>query len=156
MVDEGDLAPNLTIPAVTEEITTTSLAAQWDEGPAVLVFFPGAFSGTCTAELTTFDRRLEEFTSVGARVVGITVDTPWVLAAFRDRHDLSLPLLGDIDHATIRAFDATTAIPDLEMDEVASRTVIIVETDGTIAWRWDGDLDAEPEYDTVLDAARDV
>src|SRR3970040_2947287 len=72
--------------------------------PVVLAFFPGAFTGVCTREMCTFRDSLNVFTDAGARVVGISVDTPYAQKAWGEQLGLTLTLLSDFNRRAVMAF----------------------------------------------------
>src|SRR5690606_29102726 len=62
-------------------------------GPVLVVFFPFAFTGICTGELTAL--RDDQALARRARIVGVSCDSMFALRAFADQHDLRFPLLSD-------------------------------------------------------------
>jgi peroxiredoxin len=154
MVEEGEDAPPFTAPASkpTGDIEAVSLSELTVDGPVVLAFFPGAFTGVCTTEMETFDDRLAEAHEAGAEVVGVSIDSP-----FADRHDLSFPLVGDTEKAVISAYDVRMDFDAFDLEAVARRAVFVVDADGTVTYEWvAADPGLEPDYDAVLRAAADA
>ena len=68
----GQQAPELT--AINNERQPVTLRDIKGK-TAVLVFFPGAFTGGCQEEACTFRDALAEYNDVGAQVYGISVDS---------------------------------------------------------------------------------
>lgn len=155
MLDPGDTAPAFTVAAATpdDEIVDVTLGDHLGGGPLVLVFFPGAYSSTCTTELRAFADRTDELRALGATVLGVSVDSPFVLRAFRAEHELPFTLLSDFDREVIQAYDVTTTLDGVRMSDVAARAVVVVDGSGVVTWRWRGDPDEEPDYGAVLGAA---
>lgn len=60
-----------------------------------LVFFPLAFSGTCTGELCALRDNLSLFTAEGVELLGISVDSKYTLRAWADQEDYQFSLLAD-------------------------------------------------------------
>lgn len=149
MLDVGEIGPDFTVPAVDGEATTFTLSEAIESGPLVIVFFPGAFTGTCSSELRTFQDRYERYSELGARVVGMSVDSPLVLSEFRSREGFAFPLLSDFDREVITAYGVTEEFPDWGIDDLAGRAVLVLDTDRRIRWRWMGDPGEEPPYDAV-------
>ena len=108
MVDVGDDAPDFTVPVARDDIESFSLSTHLDEAPLVLAFFPAAFSSTCTAEMDSFQERLDRFTEAGAAVYGVSTDSPFALSAFRADRGLDFGLLSDYDRDLIDAYDLRT------------------------------------------------
>lgn len=157
MVDVGDDAPDFTAPLADGDIRSFTLSEHLDEAPLVLAFFPAAFTGTCTAELCTFQDRLANFEDVGATVYGVSVDLPFALNEFRDAEDLSFGLVSDTTRDIVDVYDVRTNMPARGVEGVAKRAVFVVDEAGTITYAWvTGDLGREPDYDEVAAAAEDA
>jgi peroxiredoxin len=128
-------------------------------GPlTVLVFFPGAFTGVCTKEACTFRDSMSEFNSINARVVGISVDSPFAQKAFVDANGLNFPLYSDFSRHAVRAFGIED--PNFSgglLPGVAKRSVFVVDRDGVVRWRWVSDNPGvEPDYAAVADAVKSL
>jgi mycoredoxin-dependent peroxiredoxin len=61
----------------------------------VLMFYPLAFSGICTAELCGIRDELPAFHNDDTVTLAVSVDSTYVLKAFADRESYSFPLLSD-------------------------------------------------------------
>ena len=61
----------------------------------VLVFFPMAFTGTCTNELCEIRDRSTDFVSDDVQVLGISCDTTASLKVFSEQEGFQYPLLSD-------------------------------------------------------------
>ncbi|QLH83536.1 redoxin domain-containing protein [Halosimplex pelagicum] len=153
MVDEGDAAPDFTAPLADGDVTQFTLSDRLDEAPLVLAFFPGAFTGTCTHEMETFEDRLDEFGDLGATVYGVSVDTPFALNAFREDSGLTFGMLSDTNRRIVDAYDLAMDFASLGVDDVAKRAVVVVDGEGAVRYEWvAGDPGIEPDYDEVRDA----
>ncbi len=124
--------------------------------PVVVAFFPAAFTGVCETELCTFRDEMSGFTDVGARVVGVSVDSRFTNAAFAAAHNLNFPVLSDYTRGTIKEWDLV--FPDLAGMpgyDVARRAVYVIDADGTVSWCWLSDSPAdEPPYAEVQAAVK--
>jgi peroxiredoxin len=63
--------------------------------PVALVFFPLAFSSTCTSELCELRDNLTLFTDGGIELMGISVDSKATLRAWADHEGYQFTLLAD-------------------------------------------------------------
>lgn len=105
--------------------------------PAVIAFFPLAFTSTCTEEMCTFDADLRAYEGLGAQVVGISVDSPFVLAKFRQELGLHFPLLSDFHREAAQAFGVLRTAPlGPGLRGVADRAVFVADADGTLRYVW--------------------
>jgi peroxiredoxin len=153
MVSVGEPAPDFTAPLANGDVTEFTLSDRLDEAPLVLAFFPAAFTGVCTAELETFEERLDELAVADATVYGISVDTPFALDAFRDDAGLSFGLISDTNRRLVEAYDVAMDFESSGVENVAKRSVFVVDGDGTVAYAWvSDDPGIEPDYDAVVDA----
>lgn len=63
----------------------------------VLLFFPLAFTSVCTKELCGVRDNLDIYNTASAKVFGISVDSPQVLARFKAEQGLNFELLSDFN-----------------------------------------------------------
>lgn len=157
MVDTGDDAPDFTAPLANGNLDSFTLSEHLDDAPIVLAFFPAAFTGTCTTEMCTFRDQLANFENIGATVYGVSIDTPFVLNEFRERHDLNFGLLSDTNRELIDEYDVRMDFADLGVHGVAKRSVFVVDDDGEVTYAWvSDDPGVEPDYEAVEEAAAEA
>lgn len=78
----GQEAPDFTLPGRGGESVT--LSSYRGEKNVVLVFYPLAFSGVCTKQLTTIGGNESQYADQDAQVIGISVDSHFSQSAFAD------------------------------------------------------------------------
>jgi mycoredoxin-dependent peroxiredoxin len=110
-----------------QTVTLSRLRGQ----PVLVVFFPWAFSGICTGELTTLQQNLGGFEGAGARVLAISCDPMFALRAFAEQEQFGFDLLTDHwPHGGIaRAYDV--------FDDQAGcslRGSFVVDVAGQVSW----------------------
>jgi peroxiredoxin Q/BCP len=71
----------------------------------VLFFYPRASTPGCTKEAMDFSRLSGAFAALGTDVLGISADPLRAQETFRDKHDLTVPLLSDEAHTVLETFD---------------------------------------------------
>jgi peroxiredoxin len=157
MLAVGETAPTFTVPIAHgdayDDIGEFSLAEALGDGPLVLAFFPAAFTGGCTEEMCTFRDSLAAFEAVDARVYGLSVDLPFALNTFIRRHDLSFPMLSDVDRTVIHDYDVI--IEDLYgIPEVADRAVFVLDDAGTVTYAWAREGERNPDFEALVDEVR--
>src|SRR5690606_4314901 len=74
---------------------TVRLSEWCSRSPVVLVFFPLAFTGTCTDELGELRDHASLFEQAGARVLAVSVNDVASVRVFAERERLPFPLLAD-------------------------------------------------------------
>ncbi|MEP6651573.1 MAG: peroxiredoxin [Lapillicoccus sp.] len=125
----GDLAPAFALRNQFGE--TVSLGDFRGEKQVVLVFFPFAFSGTCTGEFREIRDRLEDFEGDDIQVLGLSCDPMESLRAWADAEGYFFPLLSDFwPHGeTARDYGVFW-----ENTGFAIRGTFLVDADGVIRW----------------------
>jgi peroxiredoxin len=96
-----------------------------------ILFFPYAFSGVCTGEMSGIRDRLDEFLTFDTEVVAISCDSVYALRAFADQDGLNFPLLSDFwPHGEVsrcyEVFDEKKGSP--------RRSSYVVDKDGALRW----------------------
>ncbi len=80
-VEVGQEAPDFTLKnQLGDEISLSSFRGDKN---VVVMFYPLAFSGTCTTQLTGVSHREEEYSEEQAQVLGVSVDSHHAQAAFK-------------------------------------------------------------------------
>ena len=153
MVTENESAPTFTATVGTSDHETFELEDHLGDGPVVLAFFPGAFTPPCSNEMIALQDHLDEFEAAGAKLFGISADSPFSQGAFREEHGIEFDLVSDMDGSVIEAFNLEIEIPDLGLHGIANRAVYVLDEEGTVTYRWVAeDPTNEPDYDELLDA----
>jgi peroxiredoxin len=148
-VDVGSVAPDFTL--VDQDRTPVTLSAFRGQ-PVVLLFFPGAFSSTCTAELCAFRDQMTRLNQARAQVLGISVDTFFALKAFRDSQHYTFPLLSDFNKEVIRLYDVFFE-DMIGLKGLAKRAVFVIDAAGIVRHKEVvEDARNEPDYGAVFAA----
>ncbi len=149
-VDVGAKAPDFTLHNQNREEVTLSEVLK--KGPVVLAFLPGAFSGTCTAEMCNFRDSASELDTLNAQVLGITVDTFFTLKAWADAHKFTFPLLSDFNKEVTPKYGVLN--PDMiGLKNLPYRAVFVIDREGTVRHKEVvQDARNEPDYGKVKQA----
>ena len=105
-LEPGDKAPDFTLPA--DDGSKVKLSAHKGH-PVVLYWYPKDDTPGCTREACAFRDRKAEIAKLGAKIFGISADTPESHGQFRDKFELNFPLLADVDHQRGRTHTARGA-----------------------------------------------
>lgn len=89
----GDTAPAFTLP--DSDIQPVSLADFAGRKAALVVFYPFAFSGLCTGELTAVRDDLATFQNAQVQVLAVSTDPTYTLKAWSQAESFDFPLLSD-------------------------------------------------------------
>lgn len=146
MVNQGEKAPEFILhdsdrkPRTLKELVSGR--------PALLAFFPGAFTGVCTREMCAFR---DGFQGINAQIVGVSVNDPWSNKAFAEHNKLPFPILSDYMREVVRQYSIVhNDFGNLKGYNAAKRSVFILDSNGVIAYKWvSEDPGKEPPYDEL-------
>jgi peroxiredoxin len=110
----------------------------------VILFFPQAFTGVCTTELCSIRDNMNVYTSLNAEVVGISVDSIFTLAKFKEEQGYNFNLLSDFNKDVSKAYGAFYDEFVFDMKGVSRRAAFVVDGNGQI------------QYAEVLESAGDL
>lgn len=102
--------------------------------PVVVLFFPLAFTGVCTAELCSVRDSIADYNALDAQVLAISVDSLFTLAKFKAEQSLNFPLLSDFNKEVSRAYGALYESFVFDMHGVSKRSAFVVDKEGKIAY----------------------
>lgn len=118
----------------------------------VLFFYPRASTPGCTKEAMDFSRLSGAFAALDTDVVGVSADPQRAQETFRDKHDLTVPLLSDEAHTVLEAF-GVWGDKSLygKIFQGIIRTTVLIGPDGRVINIWrnvkvDGHADAVLSY----------
>jgi peroxiredoxin len=127
----GQQAPDFTLfDTEKREVTLSSFKGQ----PVVVLFFPLAFTGVCTAELCSVRDSIAEFNQVNAQVLAISVDSLFTLAKFKEEQKLNFPLLSDFNKEASRSYETLYESFVFNMNGVSKRSAFVIDPEGNIAY----------------------
>ncbi|MGC9155401.1 MAG: peroxiredoxin [Ferrimicrobium sp.] len=72
--------------------------------PVVLAFYPDDFSPVCTTQLRAYSANIDDFTQLGAVMLGISPQTLSSHESFKDRLGIRFPLLSDRERTVAKAY----------------------------------------------------
>ncbi len=148
MVNLEETAPDFKLPDTQRNMKSL---ADYRGNKTVLAFFPGAFTAVCTKEMCTFRDSMHKFNKLDAKVVGISVDSPFSLAEFAKQNRLEFDLLSDSNKEVSTLYGALhddfIGVPGLK---ASKRAVFILDRDGKVRYRWvSDDPGKEPDYSEI-------
>ncbi len=135
----GTKAPDFTLPTKTAEgAKPIRLSENFGQQHTLLLFFPMAFTGTCTNEMCGVSNGLREYRDLNATVYGISGDNPFAQEAWAQKENITVPLLSDYEHRVARTYDVAydSFLPQLNLPigGVAKRAAFIIDREGVIQY----------------------
>jgi peroxiredoxin len=97
----------------------------------VLAFYPLDFSPVCTDQLSIYQEVLPEIEAKGAALVGVSVDSAYCHRAFRDKLNLTIPLLADFHPKGAMSREYGAYQEDFGTN---NRSLVLVGEDGVVRW----------------------
>jgi peroxiredoxin Q/BCP len=124
--------------------------------PVVLFFYPRADTPGCTREAIDFTRLNSAFADSGTAVLGISADTIKAQESFRNKHQLSTPLISDEKHEMLEAYGAWGEKSMYGRTFLGIiRTTVLIDAQGQIARIW-RNVRVDGHADEVLAAAKSL
>jgi peroxiredoxin len=148
----GQPAPQFTL--LSTEVKPVSLS-DFKGKKVVIHFFPFAFTGVCTTQLCTMRDNFGFYEGINAEVLGISVDSPFTLAKFKEENNYQFPLLSDFNKEVSSAYGAIYEEFVLGLKGVAKRAAFVIDEDQNIIYaevlESAGDL---PNFDAIAEAVK--
>jgi peroxiredoxin len=130
-IEIGQLAPDFTLYDSTKtKVTLSDLRGD----NVLLLFFPLAFTSTCTAELCSVRDNISFYNSVKAMVFGISVDSLHTLAKYKAEQNLNFTLLSDFNKDVSTAYGTIYEMFSYDMKGVSKRSAFIIDKEGIVKY----------------------
>lgn len=129
----GTKAPDFTLKSKTPADVEVKLSNNFGQKNTVLLFFPLAFTGVCTAELCDVTSGLNAYKDLNADVIGISVDSPFAQAAWAQKEKIGITLVSDLNKATTKAYDVV--FPMLAgVGDTSARAAFVIDKSGVVQY----------------------
>jgi peroxiredoxin Q/BCP len=150
---EGALAPEFDLPRDGGgRASLTDYLGQ----KLVIFFYPRADTPGCTREAIDFTRLKPDFAAAGTAVLGVSADPVKTQESFRNKHQLSVPLISDETHEMLQAYGAWGEKSMYGRTFLGVlRTTVLIDAAGRVARIWHG-VKVDGHADAVLAAAREL
>lgn len=143
----GQKAPDFTL--FSSDLKKVSLS-DYAGKKVVIHFFPMAFTGVCTTQLCTMRDSFGYYEGLGAEVLGISVDSPFTLAKFKEDNTYQFPLLSDFNKEVSQAYGAYYDEFVFNLKGVSKRAAFVVDENQQLIYaevlESAGDL---PDFDAI-------
>ncbi len=100
----------------------------------VLLFFPLAFTSTCTVELCNVRDNYAMYNQLNAKVFGISVDSLFALGKFKQEQNLNFDLLSDFNKTASIAYQCLYPEFGFGMQGVSKRAAFVIDKDGFLKY----------------------
>jgi len=137
----GQQAPDFTLFNTEKRPVTLSALRQQN---VLLLFFPLAFTSTCTEELCSIRDNLKIYEGLNVLPVGISVDSLFALKRFKEEQRLNFPLLSDFNKQVSKTYGSLYEEWGFGWQGVGKRSAFLIDRNGTV------------QYAEVLENANDL
>ncbi|MES2752240.1 MAG: peroxiredoxin [Pseudomonadota bacterium] len=148
---EGDTAPAFFLPRDGGQLVSL---ANYAGRKLVVFFYPRADTPGCTLEAVAFSRLSNAFAASQTAILGVSADPLKAQESFRDKHQLSVPLLSDEKLGMLKAYGVWGEKSMYGKTFMGiSRTTVLIDANGKIARIW-RNVKVDGHAEEVLTAAR--
>jgi len=148
----GSPAPQFTL--ISTEKKPVSLS-DFKGKKVVLHFFPMAFTGVCTTQLCTMRDNFGYYDGLNATILGISVDSPFTLAKFKEENNYQFELLSDFNKEVSTAYGCIYEEFVLGLKGVSKRAAFVIDEEQNIIYaevlESAGDL---PDFAAIAEAVK--
>lgn len=130
-VSINDVAPDFKLQNTNKDFV--QLSDFKGERNVLILFYPLAFSGTCTTELCSTRDNLKIYESFNAEVIGISIDSFFTQKAFKDSQNLNFTLLSDFNKTASESYGILYE-DFFGMKGVSKRSAFVVDKEGVIKY----------------------
>lgn len=129
-VEAGQQAPSFIL---TDSDKNTVTLSDLKGNNVLLLFFPLAFTSTCTAELCSTRDDISIYNNANAKVFGISIDSRFVLAKYKEEQRLNFPLLSDFNKEASAAYGCLYE-DFIGMKGVSKRSAFVIDKEGIVRY----------------------
>lgn len=148
---KGDQAPNFSLADTDLKMRTLK---DFLGKKTVIASIPGAFTSVCTKELCAFQATYAEYEKLGAQVVILAVDSPFVNKAYAEANKITFPILSDYSRQTVSAYGGVHEnFAGLTGYSAPKRSIFALDSNGIVQYAWVNDNPGEyPPLDELREA----
>ena len=130
-IQPGQLAPDFSL---YDSDKNKVILSETREQNVLLLFFPAAFTGTCTKELCSVRDDITWYNNANAKVFGISVDTIYSLAKYKEEQKLNFALLSDFNKEVSASYGCLYETFSYGMKGVSKRSAFINDKNGIVRY----------------------
>jgi len=153
-IEVGQPAPAFTLyDSEKKQVSLSDLKGQ----NVLLLFFPLAFTSICTKELCSVRDNISWYNNIHAKVIGISVDSLYTLAKYKEEQKLNFILLSDFNKEVSTAYGSIYEMFGYNMKGVSKRSAFIIDKEGIIRYTQVLENASEiPNFDAIGQTLTDI
>ncbi len=122
----------------------------------ILHFFPLAFTSVCTTQLCTANGEENDYTSLDATVLGVSVDSPFVLNKFAKENNLAFPLGSDFNRTVSKSYGVLFEDDFVGMTHFSKRSAFVIDKSGIIRYAEITDGKTLPSFENIKNTLTEI
>jgi peroxiredoxin len=151
-LEPGSVAPQFTL--VSASLKEVSLS-DFKGKKVILHFFPMAFTGVCTTQLCTMRDNFGYYDGLNATILGISVDSPFTLAKFKEENKLQFELLSDFNKEVSTAYGCIYEQFVFGLKGVSKRAAFVIDEDQRIVYAEVLEVATDlPDFNAIAEAVK--
>src|SRR2546429_4540971 len=101
----GSKAPDFTLKSKQASgLVDVKLSNNFGKKNTVLLFFPLAFTGTCTKEMCDITSGMNAYSNLNADVIAVSVDSPFSQEAWAQKEKIGVTLASDLNKKVAESY----------------------------------------------------
>lgn len=130
-IETGKTAPDFTLYNTDKKAVTLSNSHNKN---VILLFFPFAFTSTCTAELCAMRDDIATYNGLQAEIYGISVDSPYTLKRYKEEQALNFDLLSDFNKTVSDIYGCLQPEWGMHLRGVSKRAAFVIDKHGVVQY----------------------
>lgn len=145
----GDQAPELALP--DQNGKTISLRDFLGKKVVVFYFYPKDNTSVCTTEACSFRDSYQQFSELGAEVIGVSSDSAESHKKFAEKNHLQFPLLADTSSMARKAFGvpSTAGI-------IPGRVTYVIDKNGVVRYVFNSMMDGPKHVTEAMKIVKEL
>jgi len=115
----------------------------------IVHFFPLAFTTVCTAQMCTARDGEHKYNDMKTEVLGVSVDSPFVLRKFADENDLKFAMGSDFNREASKAFGVLYEDDFAGMTHFSKRSAFVIDKEGIVRYAEVTDGKTLPDFNKI-------
>lgn len=153
MLTIGEKAPEFKL--ITTELKSIT-NSDYTGKNVVLLFFPLAFTSVCTQEMCVANDDQSQYGELNAEVIGVSVDSPFVLQKFAADNNLEITMASDFNRTVSRAFDTLFEDDFMGLTGFSKRSAYVIDKEGNLKYAEVTDGKSLPDFDKIKDVLKQL
>ncbi len=149
----GDKAPEFKLVTTAMKSITNK---DFKDKNVVLLFFPLAFTSVCTQEMCVASDDMNAYKDLDAEIIGVSVDSPFVLQKFGEENNIGFTLASDFDRSASKAFDTLFEDDFLGLTGFSKRSAYVIDKEGALRYAETTDGKSLPDFDKIKETLKSL